>query len=115
MEQDRLLLSLINVECQLDEINGTFHRLPPKDDSYCSTNWAPQLAVDLPAFLSDLLSRHVMTRAEQRCPVRPRTVAVATTCSWRPNADTIAAATTPGESSAQLSTGLSGLWCLCRS
>jgi hypothetical protein len=49
MEQDRLLLSLINVECQLDEINGTFHRLPPKDDSCRSTNWAPQLPVDRPA------------------------------------------------------------------
>ena len=68
LEQDCLLLSMIKVEWQLHEINGIFHRLPPKDDSYRSTSWAPQLPVDLPAFLSDLLSRQVMTHAEQRCP-----------------------------------------------
>jgi integrase len=39
LEQDYLRLSLINVEWQLHEINGIFHRLPPKDDSYRSTDW----------------------------------------------------------------------------
>jgi hypothetical protein len=36
LEQDYLRLPLINVEWQLSRINGTFHRLPPKDDSYRS-------------------------------------------------------------------------------
>jgi integrase len=68
LEQEYLLLSLINVEWQLHEINGTFHRLPPKDDSYRSTSWEPQLPLDLPTFLSDLLSQHVMAHAGQQCP-----------------------------------------------
>jgi integrase len=68
LEQDYLRLSLINVEWQLHEINGTFHRLPPKDDSYRSTSWEPQIPVDLPPFLADLLSRHVMANPAQACP-----------------------------------------------
>lgn len=68
LEQDYLRLSLINVEWQLHEINGTFHRLPPKDDSYRSTNWEPQIPVDLPPFLSDMLSRHVTTYPGKACP-----------------------------------------------
>jgi hypothetical protein len=68
LEHDYLRLSLINVEWQLHEINGTFHRLPPKDDSYPSTNWEPQIPVDLPPFLADMLSRQVMTHAGQACP-----------------------------------------------
>ncbi|MGH3272904.1 MAG: tyrosine-type recombinase/integrase [Streptosporangiaceae bacterium] len=71
LEQDYLLLSLVNVEWQLHEINGIFHRLPPKDDSYRSTDWAPHLPVDLPPFLSDLLSQHVMTHAGQQCSCVP--------------------------------------------
>ena len=47
----------INVEWQLREINGIFHRLPPKDDSYRSTGWEPQIPVDLPPFLAGLLAR----------------------------------------------------------
>jgi hypothetical protein len=68
LEQDYLRLSLINVEWQLHEINGAFHRLPPKDDSYRSTSWEPQIPVDLPPFLADLLSRHVMASPGQACP-----------------------------------------------
>lgn len=67
LEQEYLRLSLINVEWQLHEINGTFHRLPPKDDSYRSTSWDPQVPVDLPPFLADLLSRHVINHAGQLC------------------------------------------------
>jgi hypothetical protein len=67
LEQEHLRLSLINVEWQLHEVNGTFHRLPPKDDSYRSTNWEPQIPVDLTPFLADLLSRHVMTQAGHAC------------------------------------------------
>jgi len=47
----------IHVEWQLREIRSTFHRLPPKDDSYRSPNWEPCLPVDLPPFLSELLAR----------------------------------------------------------
>jgi hypothetical protein len=56
LEGDLLLPSLINVEWQLREISGIFHRLPPKDDSYRSANWEPYLPVDLPPFLADLLT-----------------------------------------------------------
>ena len=38
LERDYLLTGLINVEWQLEEISGRFHRLPPKDDSYRSTS-----------------------------------------------------------------------------
>ena len=67
LEQEHLLLPLINVEWQLHEIKGRFYRLPPKDDSYRSTNWDPHLPVDLPPFLSDLLSQQVMTHADRQC------------------------------------------------
>jgi hypothetical protein len=40
--------SLINVEWQLREVSGRFHRLPPKDDSYRSTNVEPLTPVDIP-------------------------------------------------------------------
>jgi len=53
LECDLLLPSLINLEWQLREINGRFHRLPPKDDSYRSTNVEPFVPVDIPAFLAD--------------------------------------------------------------
>ena len=31
----------LHVEWQLRELNGRFHRLPPKDDSYRSRSWDP--------------------------------------------------------------------------
>ena len=49
----------IDVEWQLREIRSTFHRLPPKDDSYRSPAWEPCLPVDLPPFLARLLARQV--------------------------------------------------------
>lgn len=67
LEQDYLRLSLSNIEWQLHEISGTFHRLPPKDDSYRSTNWEPQLPIDLPPFLAGLLSAHVTAHAGRTC------------------------------------------------
>lgn len=56
LERELLLPGMINVEWQLREIGGRFHRLPPKDDSYRSTNWEPLLPVDLPPFLAALLA-----------------------------------------------------------
>ena len=67
LERDLLLPSLINVEWQLREIAGMFHRLPPKDDSYRSTNWEPYLPVDLPPFLADLLTAQAKERSRERC------------------------------------------------
>jgi integrase len=67
LERECLHQSLINVEWQLHEIRGAFHRLPPKDDSYRSTNWEPQVPVDLPPFLTGLLSRLSTARPRQRC------------------------------------------------
>ena len=49
LERDLLLTGLINVEWQLREVSGRFHRLPPKDDSYRSTKHEPLVPVDLPA------------------------------------------------------------------
>jgi hypothetical protein len=46
---------------------GPFFRLPPKDDSYRSTNWEPLVPVDLPAFLVGLLSAQADKPARQRC------------------------------------------------
>ena len=48
LERDLLLTGLINVEWQLREVSGRFHRLPPKDDSYRSTKHEPLVPVDLP-------------------------------------------------------------------
>jgi hypothetical protein len=67
LERDLLLPTLINVEWQLREIRGRFFRLPPKDDSYRSTNWEPLVPVDLPAFLAELLTAQADKRARQRC------------------------------------------------
>ena len=57
----------IHVEWQLREIRSTFHRLPPKDDSYRSPNWEPCLPVDLPPFLAELLARQIQAQPRQRC------------------------------------------------
>jgi hypothetical protein len=67
LERALLLPALINVEWQLREIGGCFHRLAPKDDSYRSTKYEPLVPVDLPAFLADLLAVQAAKRAGQRC------------------------------------------------
>ena len=67
LERDLLRPRLINVEWQLREIKGRFHRLPPKDDSYRSTNWEPLVPVDLPAFLGGLLAAQAEKHGRQRC------------------------------------------------
>ena len=66
LECDLLLPSQINLEWQLREINGRFHRIPPKDDSYRSTNVEPFVPVDIPPFLAELLTGQA--RARRRCP-----------------------------------------------
>jgi integrase len=67
LERQYLRPALINVEWQLREIGGIFHRLPPKDDSYRSEQWEPCLPVDLPLFLANLLSRQVSESPERPC------------------------------------------------
>jgi integrase len=67
LERDLLLPSLINVEWQLREISGRFHRLPPKDDSYRSTKVEPLTPVDLPPFLAGLLAAQAGKHARQHC------------------------------------------------
>jgi hypothetical protein len=67
LERDLLRPSLINVEWQLREVSGRFHRLPPKDDSYRSTNVEPLTPVDLPPFLAGLLAAQAGKHAPQRC------------------------------------------------
>ncbi len=54
----------LHVEWQLREIRSTFHRLPPKDDSYRSPAWEPCLPVDLPPFLDALLASQAPTQAQ---------------------------------------------------
>lgn len=49
----------IRIEWQLVEDGGRFYRVPPKDDSYRT--------VDLPPFLSDLLSRQQRAMAGRTC------------------------------------------------
>jgi GNAT superfamily N-acetyltransferase len=67
LECDLLLSSLINIEWQLREINGRFHRIPPKDDSYRSTNVDPFVPVDIPPFLAGLLTAQADARVRRRC------------------------------------------------
>ena len=67
LERDFVLPTLINVEWQLREIKGRFFRLPPKDDSYRSTNWEPLVPVDLPIFLAGLLTGQAAKHTQQRC------------------------------------------------
>ena len=67
LERGLLLPSLINVEWQLREVSGRFCRLPPKDDSYRSTNVEPLTPVDLPPFLAGLLAAQAGKHARQRC------------------------------------------------
>ena len=57
----------IHVEWQLREIRSTFHRIPPKDDSYRSPSWEPCLPIDLPPFLAGLLARQIQAQPRQRC------------------------------------------------
>ena len=67
LERDLLLPAVINVEWQLREISGRFHRLPPKDDSYRSTNYEPLLPIDIPPFLAELLAAQARRYAQRRC------------------------------------------------
>jgi len=67
LERDYLSESEIHVEWQLREVNGMFHRLPPKDDSYRSPTWEPCLPLDLPDFLADLLTGQVQDKPRRRC------------------------------------------------
>ena len=67
LERDYVHGDEIHVEWQLREIRSTFHRLPPKDDSYRSPNWEPCLPVDLPPFLAELLARQIKAQSRQRC------------------------------------------------
>jgi hypothetical protein len=67
LEPEFVFPALINVEWQLREINGRFHRLPPKDDSYRSTNWEPRIPIDLPPFLTALLADQATAAPGGRC------------------------------------------------
>ena len=63
LEREHVRRDEMHVEWQLREIRSTFHRLPPKDDSYRSPNWEPCLPVDLPPFLAELLARQIQAHA----------------------------------------------------
>ena len=67
LERDLVRPGEIHVEWQLHELNGTFHRLPPKDDSYRSPRWEPSLPVDLPPFLTSLLAAQVRDHPHPPC------------------------------------------------
>lgn len=67
LEREFLQPTMINVEWQLRELNGKFHRLPPKDDSYRSVNWEPRVPVDLPPFLAALLASQASAVAGRKC------------------------------------------------
>lgn len=67
LEREFLLGDTINLEWQLEEISGKFYRLPPKDDSYRSTNWEPFIPLDLPPFLAALLAQQANSMNGRRC------------------------------------------------
>jgi hypothetical protein len=100
LERGCLHPSEIHVEWQLRELNGRFHRLPPKDDSYRSPAWEPCLPVDLPPFLTSLLGRQIRTTSIRPAAAPPSTAAAAGTSSSARTAATTGAATTLAASSA---------------
>lgn len=59
LEPQYVRLDAIRVDWQLVEDGGKFYKTPPKDDS--------MRTIDLPPFLSDLLSRQKQTMAGQTC------------------------------------------------
>lgn len=60
LEVEHARLGSVRVEWQLWEDDaGVFHRIPPKDDSYRT--------VDIPEFLSKLVSAHIARTAPQAC------------------------------------------------
>jgi hypothetical protein len=65
LESELCQLGLINVEWQLYELAGKFYRLPPKDDSYRSVNWAPSIPVNLPPFLDKLIAAQAAKAREE--------------------------------------------------
>jgi integrase len=67
LERGQVHQDEIHVEWQLREIRSTFHRLPPKDDSYRRPGWDPNLPVDLPPFLSKLISHQIRAQPGQPC------------------------------------------------
>jgi integrase len=67
LERDYTRPDEIHVEWQLRELNGRFHRLPPKDDSHRSPSWEPCLPVDLPPFLANLITRQIQAHPHPPC------------------------------------------------
>jgi hypothetical protein len=67
LERDLTHPGGIHVEWQLHELNGKFHRLPPKDDSYRSSRWEPSLPVDLPPFLDEMLAIQIQDHPHPLC------------------------------------------------
>ena len=82
---------------------GRFHRLPPKDDSYRSTNVEPFVPVDIPPFPAELLT--AQARARRRCACAAGHGGSGRSPSSAPTAATTGAATSRGASSARLATG----------
>ena len=72
LEQEYARPQQTHVEWQLRELNGRFYRLPPKDDSYRSPDWEPNLPVDLPPFLAELLATQVKDHPRQPCSCASR-------------------------------------------
>jgi integrase len=67
LERDLVLPGELHFEWQLRELNGKFHRIPPKDDSYRSPRWEPSLPVDLPTFLAKMISRQIQDHPHEPC------------------------------------------------
>ena len=86
LERDYARPGEIHVEWQLHEIDGWFHRLPPKDDSYRSPSWEPKLPVDLhwlPAPCSPASSRAARADASATSPGMRGLYARARLCRMR--------------------------------
>ena len=100
LEREHVHDDEIHVEWQLREIRSTFHRLPPKDDSYRSPNWEPCLPVNLPPFLADLLARQIQAQPRPGCLCAEQHGGIGHYCSSARTAATPGAATTPTACSA---------------
>jgi hypothetical protein len=67
LERTQFQFSTIRLDVQLNELNGALSQTSPKDDSRRNGEEGYFGPIDLPPFLTDLLSRQVQTRPEGRC------------------------------------------------
>ena len=101
LEHDYVHEDQIHVEWQLREIRSTFHRLPPKDDSYRSPHWNPACPSTSRRSWRTCWPSRSRPSPGSGGPVRASMAAAGTMCSSVRTAAIRGAATTPAACSAR--------------